>query len=95
MWLIDQTTKLVRIRAPHKQGVSRSLCPPHESCTQCYGPNVVDLADLLYSPGFDYFRCRGCGCWWKVSKDAAAGPAKPIIIGNAITPNSPAHSKAS
>ena len=67
---------------------ARKLCP------ECYGPNVVDLADLLYSPGFDYFRCRGCGCWWKVSKDAA-GPAKPIIIGNAITPNSPAHSKAS
>ena len=30
------------------------------ACPECSGsgPNVVDLADLLYSPRFDYFRCR-------------------------------------
>jgi hypothetical protein len=53
------------------------------TCPECggNGPNVVDLADLLYSPRVDYFRCRACGCWWMVPKDADE-PAKRIVLGN-------------
>jgi hypothetical protein len=52
------------------------------TCPECggKGPNVVDLADLLYSPRVDYFRCRACGCWWMVPKDADE-PAKRICSG--------------
>jgi Pyruvate/2-oxoacid:ferredoxin oxidoreductase delta subunit len=53
------------------------------TCPECdrYGPNVVDLADLLYSPRVDYFRCRACGCWWMVPKNADE-PATRIVLGN-------------
>jgi hypothetical protein len=56
------------------------------TCPECNGggPNVVDLADLLYSPRFDYFRCRACGCWWMVPKDADE-PATRIVLGNPLT----------
>ena len=40
-------------------------------CPDCGEPDVMDLAKLLYSPRVDYFRCRACGCWWFVPKDAA------------------------
>ena len=52
-------------------------------CPECRaeGPNVVDLADLLYAPSVDYFRCRACGCWWMVRKDADE-PATRIVLGN-------------
>jgi hypothetical protein len=53
------------------------------TCPECDGdgPNVVDLADLLYSPRVDYFKCRACGCWWMVPKDADE-PATRIVLGN-------------
>jgi len=53
------------------------------ACPECggNGPNVVDLADLLFSPQFDYFRCRACGCWWMVPKDADE-PATCVVLGN-------------
>ena len=63
-------------------------------CPECYGPDVVDLAELLFSATAYYYRCRACGCWWVIPKDAA-DPAKPIVIGNAITSNTSTHSKAS
>ncbi len=44
------------------------------------GPSVVDMADLLYSPRVDYFRCRACGCWWIVSK-GEEGPATRAVFG--------------
>jgi hypothetical protein len=56
-------------------GSARTQCP------ECDGLNVVDLGDLLYSPRVDYFRCRGCGCWWMVPKHAEE-PATRIILGN-------------
>ena len=37
-------------------------------CPSCNRPDVVDLADLLYSPRIDYFRCYECGCGWLVPK---------------------------
>jgi hypothetical protein len=64
-------------------GSARTECP------ECDGPDVVDLADLLYSPRADYFRCRACGCWWIVPKGADK-PATPIVFGNA---NSVAHAQ--
>jgi hypothetical protein len=53
------------------------------TCPECggNGPDVVDLADLLYSPRVDYFKCRACGCWWMVPKDADE-PATRIVLGN-------------
>jgi hypothetical protein len=53
------------------------------TCPECggNGPNVVDLADLLFSPQSDYFRCRACGGWWMVPKHAD-GPAMRIVLGN-------------
>ena len=50
-------------------------------CPECDGSNVLDLADLLYSSGVDYFRCRACGCWWMVPKGAEE-PATRIVLGN-------------
>jgi hypothetical protein len=51
------------------------------TCPDCGGSPVVDLADLLYSPRADYFRCRACGCWWLIPKGADE-PATRIIFGN-------------
>ena len=50
-------------------------------CPNCRRPNVVDLADLLYCPQFDYFRCGACHSWWMVPK-YADGPAVPTVFGN-------------
>jgi hypothetical protein len=52
-------------------------------CPECddEGPNVVDLADLLYSPRVDYFKCRACGCWWTVPKDPDE-PVTRVVIGH-------------
>jgi hypothetical protein len=50
-------------------------------CPECYGPDVVDLADLLYSPRVDYFRCPACKCWWMVPKHADM-PATRIVFGD-------------
>jgi len=56
-------------------GVARTVCP------ECNGRHdVVDLADLLYSPRVDYYRCSACGCWWMVPKGSEA-PATRIVIG--------------
>jgi hypothetical protein len=54
---------------------ARTTCP---GCT-ANDSNVVDLADLLFSVKFDYFRCRACGCWWMVPK-GADGPAMLIAV---------------
>jgi hypothetical protein len=54
---------------------ARTLCP------ECTRGTVVDLADLLYSPRVHYFRCRACGCWWMVPKDASEQPTR-IVLGN-------------
>jgi hypothetical protein len=51
-------------------------------CPECHGPEVVDLADLLYSANVDYFRCRSCGCWWMVPK-GTDDPATHLIFGHA------------
>jgi hypothetical protein len=56
---------------------ARTQCPGCESTTA-----VVDLADLLYSPRVDYFRCRSCGCWWFVPK-GEEGPATRAVFGHA------------
>ena len=53
-------------------------------CPECLGPCVVDLADILYSPAVDYFRCQGCGCWWTVPK-GTDDPDMRTVYGN---PNS-------
>jgi len=60
------------------------MSPARTMCPECSGsgPNVVDLADLLYSPRLDYFRCRACGCWWMVPKHADASTT-PVVLGNA------------
>jgi len=50
-------------------------------CPECLGPCVVDLADLLYSPTVDYFRCRACGCWWIVPK-GTDDPDTRMVYGN-------------
>jgi len=50
-------------------------------CPECGSPSVVDLADLLYSPRADYFRCRSCGCWWMLPKNAD-DPATRIVLSN-------------
>ena len=52
-----------------------------KQCPECLGPEVVDLADLLYAAHVDYFRCRTCGCWWMVPKDSD-DPATRLIFGN-------------
>ena len=64
---------------------ARTTCPECD----CEGAAVIDLADLLYSPRVDYFRCRACGCWWMVPKHANE-PATRIVLGN---PNSSANAK--
>jgi hypothetical protein len=56
-------------------GSARTECP------ECDGLDVVDLADILYSPRVDYFRCRACGCWWMVPKDAVESGSR-VILGN-------------
>jgi hypothetical protein len=50
-------------------------------CPECRGHSIVDLADLLYAPRVDYFRCRECFCWWMVPKNADE-PATRIVLGN-------------
>jgi hypothetical protein len=50
----------------------------------------VDLADILYSPTVDYFRCEGCGCWWTVPK-GVDDPGMLTVYGN---PNSSAISNS-
>ena len=70
-------------RTIQPMGSARTLCP------ECDAPDVVDLADLLYSASADYFRCRSCGCWWMVPKGANE-PATRIILGN---PNSTVNAK--
>jgi hypothetical protein len=59
------------------------MSSPRTTCPECHrmGPNVVDLADLLYSADAEYFRCRACGCWWMVPKQAEE-PATRIVLGN-------------
>jgi hypothetical protein len=57
-------------------GDARTVCPECNSRR-----DVLDLADLLRSPGFAYYRCRACGCWWKVP-DGSEEPATRIVIGN-------------
>jgi hypothetical protein len=59
------------------------MSPARTTCPECdgKGPTVVDLADLLYSPKSDYFRCRACGCWWMVPKHADE-PSTRIVLGN-------------
>ena len=49
-------------------------------CPDCGEPDVMDLAQLLYSPRVDYFRCRACGCWWFVPKGADE-PATRAVFG--------------
>ena len=56
---------------------ARTECPDCKGALQ----NVVDLAEILYSPRVDYFRCRACGCWWMVPK-GEDGPATRAIFGN-------------
>src|SRR5262245_39625640 len=51
-------------------------------CPECRGPDVVDLADLLYSARTDYYRCRSCGCWWMLPKNADE-PATRIVLADA------------
>ena len=48
-------------------------------CPQCNRPEVVDLADLLYSARVDYFRCHACSGWWSVPK-GADGPATRGVL---------------
>ena len=48
-------------------------------CPQCNSPDVVDLADLLYSANVDYFRCHACSGWWSVPK-GADGPATRGVL---------------
>jgi hypothetical protein len=61
------------------------------SCPECNRGPVVDLADLLYSPRVNYFRCRACGCWWMVPKEANEPATKSrILLGN---PNAPVNTK--
>jgi hypothetical protein len=74
----DEGAGLSDLSAVIPMGSARTECP------ECDGPDVVDLADLLYSPTVDYFRCRVCGCWWMVPKGADE-PATRVILGN---PNS-------
>lgn len=51
------------------------------TCPDCESPAVVDLADLLYSPRVDYFRCATCGCWWFLPKGVNE-PATRCIFGD-------------
>ena len=53
-------------------------------CPDCGSPTIVDLADLLYSARVDYFRCRSCGCWWMLPKNADQ-PATRIVLSTART----------
>lgn len=55
-------------------------------CPHCEGPSVVDLADILYSPDSDYFRCRDCGAWWILPKGEDQ-PARQVVLGKPVTPN--------
>ena len=50
-------------------------------CPECNGVDVVDLADILYSPRVEFFRCRACVCWWMVPK-GEDGPATRIVLGD-------------
>ena len=51
------------------------------TCPECDSPTVVDLANLLFSPRVDFFRCPACLCWWMVPK-GKDGPATRIVFGN-------------
>lgn len=57
-------------------------------CPECESPAVVDLADLLYSPRVDYFRCRTCAAWWVVPK-GEEGPALRTLFGHGDTAEQP------
>ena len=48
-------------------------------CPQCNRPDVVDLADLLYSARGEYFRCHACSGWWSVPK-GEDGPATRGVL---------------
>ena len=61
-------------------GSARTHCP------DCESKAIVDLADLLFSPRVDYFRCPECMCWWFVPKHANQ-PATRIILGNMDAPD--------
>ena len=50
-------------------------------CPECNGASVVDLENLIFSLRVDYFRCRDCGCWWTLAKNADE-PATRIVPGN-------------
>ena len=62
------------------------------ACPDCHSENILDLRTFLRSPGYDYFRCNTCNCWWMVPRDADA-PATRVILGNpklaANVPGSP------
>ena len=51
-------------------------------CPECESVKVVDLADILYSPRVDFFRCATCLCWWMLPKNANE-PVTRMILGNA------------
>src|SRR5262245_30236368 len=72
LWLHEKYHSIVR-QTP-SPALARTECP------DCGGANVLDLADILYSPRVDYFRCRTCNCWWMVPKHADE-PATRIVLG--------------
>jgi hypothetical protein len=51
------------------------------TCPECDSATVVDLANLLFSPRVDHFRCPACSCWWMVPK-GVDGPVTRIVFGD-------------
>ena len=49
-------------------------------CPECEGQQVAALADLLYAPKADFFRCIDCGSLWHVEK-GKNGPASQVLLG--------------
>jgi hypothetical protein len=59
----------------------RTMSSPRNTCPSCHSATVVDLANLLFSPRVDHFRCPACSCWWMVPK-GEDGPATRIVFGD-------------
>ena len=82
--LIDTDTAIAKMAPLHQTfGKPIFMASARAQCPECGGSrDIVDLADVLYSPKVDFFRCRACGCWWMVPKGADE-PATRAVLGNA------------
>ena len=49
-------------------------------CPECGGQALIELRDLSFAPGVDFFGCKRCRHLWHVDK-GAEGPAGYTLLG--------------